>query len=62
MGIKEVRQLSVNKVKDKLVCELATKFQTAGKEKNSGRRITVGQLGDRNGEKGFDQDDTRNLS
>ena len=32
MDMKEVRQLSVNKVKDKLVCELAKKFQTAGKE------------------------------
>jgi hypothetical protein len=31
MELKEIKQLSVNKVKDKLANELASKFSTAGK-------------------------------
>ena len=32
MDFKEIKQLSVNKVRDKLAHELANKFATAGKE------------------------------
>ena len=32
MDLKDIKQLSVNKVRDKLAHDLANKFSTAGKE------------------------------
>ena len=39
MNLKEIKQLSVNKVKNKLEKELAAKFQTAQKSAGSAREV-----------------------